>query len=425
MNDQVNDPAFGPYEERHKSTTTAINILGRVIMASVSAVGIYAVISGRAALLMPLYAMLLVDFFFALPAFYNRDLDSSMVDGIGNYRGYPDAGGLGPSGFGGTGGGVPGTTPGTQYTRFSLIAVSTATMIVRIYFLCVIWKCYRYLRLIELVSPIRLSEIYPHIHPGGSHPQYPIVRVLSTADSTDPSGAGHNMAPPPYDSIASTMKPPNYEEAMKSSGMMVYPATTHTSSMNPAAVAPMLVPNQNATIAQQQQHAVVFTDPNPTSEHIVPIPSGQVISTISLNECYMAPQSDQQQLQQQQPANAQLVVDIDTTTDTTTCNSITHSDERRRETSATTLRANAAQDTHSENFHDESSNHGRRYNPTDNSAESLSCTATGKQHSASPVPDATAPGPAPDSTPTTGHTDASHPGANDKFDGEGANKHAE
>lgn len=202
VNEQVNDyNALSGLDERHKSTAIAINILTRIIMASVSAVGIYAVISGRAALLMPLYAILLIDFFFALPSFYNKDLDPSLADGIIDMRNY--------------------SASSNTYTRYSIMLVSTISMIVKIYFLCVIWKCYRYLRLIELVSPLRLSEIYPHIHQNG--PQYPIVRVLGSADSADLVNSHVNMAPPPYDSIASTMKPPNYEEAMKSSSIISVP----------------------------------------------------------------------------------------------------------------------------------------------------------------------------------------------------------
>lgn len=197
MNEDMNQIGIS-IDERHRSTQIAIHIMSRLVMASVSAVGIYAVITGRAALLMPLYAMLLVDFFFALPAFYNRDLDSSLADSMADFRNYSNG--------------------NNQYTRYSFMIFSTITMIVKIYFLCVIWKCYRYLRLIELVSPIRLSEIYPHIHQTG--PQYPIVRVLGSADSTD-LGNGHNVAPPPYDTIASNMKPPNYEEAIKTTSMQL------------------------------------------------------------------------------------------------------------------------------------------------------------------------------------------------------------
>lgn len=201
VNEQVNDLGSS-LDDRHKSTAAAVYILTRIVMASVAAVGIYAVISGRAALLMPLYAILLVDFFFALPAFYNRDLDPSLTDGMTDFsRSY------GPG--------------NNQYTRYSLMLFSTIVMIVKIYFLCVIWKCYRYLRLIELVSPIRLAEmVYPHIHQGGG--QYPIVRVLSSGDSTD-LGSGHNVAPPPYETIASSMKPPNYEDAIKTSAMTFPP----------------------------------------------------------------------------------------------------------------------------------------------------------------------------------------------------------
>lgn len=220
VNEQINEFGIPTLEERHKSTAIAIEILRRIVMASVSAVGIYAVISGRAALLMPLYAILLIDFFFALPSFYKWDMDPSVADSLADFKNI--------------------STTNNAYTRYSLLLFSTITMIVKIYFLCVIWKCYRYLRLIELVSPLRLSEIYPHIHQNG--PQYPIVRVLGSVDSSDLVN-GHNMAPPPYESIASSMKPPNYEEAMK------------TSDMNFAT-------NPNPTNNQQQQQTVVITSIN-------------------------------------------------------------------------------------------------------------------------------------------------------------------
>lgn len=200
LNNELSDQTDVPltsFDNGHRSTAAAVNILTRGIMASVSAVGIYAVISGRAALLMPLYAILLVDFFFALPAFYNRDIDPSFADSMSDFRGYSNG--------------------NNQYARYSFMLFSTITMVVKIYFLCVIWKCYRYLRLIELVSPIRLSEIYPHIHQNG-HQYPPIVRVLGSTDSSNISSS-LNMAPPPYESIATNMKPPNYEEAMKSTNV--------------------------------------------------------------------------------------------------------------------------------------------------------------------------------------------------------------
>lgn len=256
----LNDQSAGfDIDDRHRSTAAAVTILTRIVMAVVSAVAIYAVVSGRAALLMPLYAMLLVDFFFALPAFYNRDLDPSLADGLSDFKNYP-----------------AGTT---QYTRYSLLIFSTITMIVKIYFLCVIWKCYRYLRLIELVSPIRLSEIYPHIHPSGA--QYPIVRVLGSTDSTDLS-TSHNVAPPPYESIASSMKPPNYEEAMKTSNMVL-----------PVDPAPL-------SLGQLTQQTVVFTNPSSLEQR-------QTVSTQVVNNS-RSPQTDNSRVLDGEPA-PQLVVE--------------------------------------------------------------------------------------------------------------------
>lgn len=213
-------PEFGlGVDDRHRSTAIAIHILARIVTAFVSAIAIYAVISGRAALLMPLYAMLLVELFFSLPAFYNRDLEPSMVDNMVDYR----------NSYG---------TNSNQYTRYSQMLISTITMIIKIYFLCVVYKCWRMLRLIELVSPIRLSEIYPHmnISPG---PQYPIVRVLSNGDSTDLT----NGAPPPNYDEAMKSLPPNYDEAMKSN--TIFPANSVMNQQQTVVFTNLTEPHQN------------------------------------------------------------------------------------------------------------------------------------------------------------------------------------
>lgn len=214
----------------HKSTAAAINILARIIMASVSAVGIYAVISGRAALLMPLYAILLVDFFFSLPGFYNRESEPSFTDGVGDLRG-----------------GYPSPASNNQYTRYSIILFSTLVMVIKIYFLCVIWKCYRYLRLIELVSPI----IYPTYQGGGPCP----IRILGQPepDLTD-VGPGNNLAPPPYETIASSMKPPNYEEAMKvTSTCPAYNQNTGPIDQQQSVVLTSISPDQPSPLHHEQQ----------------------------------------------------------------------------------------------------------------------------------------------------------------------------
>jgi hypothetical protein len=194
INDQGQEVNLAGFEDRHRSTAAAMSILSRIIMAAVSAVGIYAVVSGRAAFLMPLYAMLLCEFFFSLPAFYSRDIEFADSNGLADLKGQH-----------------PGQHP--QYTRYSLILFSTIAMIVKIYFLCVVWKCYRLLRLSELelrISPILLSDRYPHIPD-------PIVRMLvSMDDQQSEINAAQSIAPPPYESVEANTKPPNYEEAMKS-----------------------------------------------------------------------------------------------------------------------------------------------------------------------------------------------------------------
>lgn len=172
--------------EEHRSMAVAVSILLRVIMASASAFAIYAVTSGRATLLMPLYSLLLIDFFFALPSFYNKNLDPQFPDGgLSDIRNYP-------------------LSNTDQYNRYSVFTLSALGMIAKVYFLCVIWKCYRYLRLTELVS-----EMYAQM------PSHLARVVLEGANDPRDMDANHSLAPPPYESIASSMKPPNYEEAMK------------------------------------------------------------------------------------------------------------------------------------------------------------------------------------------------------------------
>lgn len=255
-------------------------------MASVSAVGIYAVISGRAALLMPLYAILLVDFFFSLPAFYNRDSDPSFSDNIADLRqSYsPQA--------------------NNQYTRYSIMLFSTLLMIIKIYFLCVIWKCYRYLRLIELVSPI----IYPPYQGGGPCP----IRIIGGRpdhDLTDAGGLGNNIAPPPYDSIASSMKPPNYEEAMKATNASpIYtPSTTATTVATIATPSLISQHHQQQQQQHQQQPVILTTSINP--EQPPPAPHHQ-------QTFLHHPEQQQQQLHftisHHEPANDSLAIQIAT-----------------------------------------------------------------------------------------------------------------
>lgn len=282
INEQGQEVSLASLEDRHNSTAAAMSILSRFIMASVSAVGIYAVVSGRAALLMPLYAMLLCDFFFSLPTFYSREIEFADGNGFSDLR-QPHHGLGGVNGVIGSGGAH------TQYTRYSIILFSTITMIIKIYFLCVVWKCYRYLRLSELISPIGLSEIYPHLPPAG----YPVVRVLGSLDSTDLSssqmsaGQGQNVTPPPYETVASTMKPPNYEEAIKSSGQVSTIDNTQQA-------------NHNQQQPRQQQTVVFTVLEDSTSIQVVTSGNSQLISNVTPNGATNDPSEHQQQQEQQQ-----------------------------------------------------------------------------------------------------------------------------
>lgn len=198
LNDEIafSERELESTELRHKSTAAAISIAMLIVVASISAVAIYAVLSNRSALLMPLYAIMLCDFFFSLPATYSREpnfTDSTFDTGIRDYGPHPNT---------------------TSYRYYSFV-LATFDLLIKIYFLCVVWKCYRYLRLRELITPLRLAaEIYPHIH---HIPPHAIVRI-SGSDTTDIVSSA-SLAPPSYDAIVTSLKnqPPDYEDAIKSS----------------------------------------------------------------------------------------------------------------------------------------------------------------------------------------------------------------
>lgn len=193
-------------EFKQRSTAAAVGIAMLVIVGSVSSLAIYAVISGRAALLMPLYAVMLCDFFFTLPTTYNRDLNEpSIVDP--NFRELVTL---------------------NQNSRYAAIVLSTFDMLIKIYFLCIIWKCYRYLRLRELILPLRFAAgLYPHIHQarlGDGHHHHHHLPGMARATPINPAdvAGSENVAPPSYDAIVTSIKsqPPNYDEAMNQSSII-------------------------------------------------------------------------------------------------------------------------------------------------------------------------------------------------------------
>lgn len=198
---RFNDINYSGNNPANTSKAVAVAILTRIIMTSASTVAIYAVMFGRAALLMPLYSVLLIDFFFALPSFYDRDVDSALAsDGVMGMKNYP-------------------ATNNEPFDRYSIF-ISTLVMAVKVYSLCVIWKCYRYLRLIQLVG--EMCSQMPN----------PIVTVLGLEDGThDINHPSQNVAPPPYDSVASSLKPPNYEEAIKSNNIYTIDVQPHNSQL--------------------------------------------------------------------------------------------------------------------------------------------------------------------------------------------------
>jgi len=167
----------------HRSTATSLAIIIYMMCATVSAMLLYGVIKSRPSYLMPFFGIQLCDFFFTLPAFmtslYSTPANHNQWESPHGNSGWMDVKRVWPN-----------ATPTAVYT--SSLLVTTCIVLFKAYFLCVVWKCYRYLKMKEMILPMHLAynPQYPHSLPEMMLPQM--------------------MVPP------STMAPPDYEEATKS-----------------------------------------------------------------------------------------------------------------------------------------------------------------------------------------------------------------
>lgn len=145
-------------EDLRNSATTLIGILSRIIMAFISAVGINAVVSRRSVLLIPLFAMLISEFILSVPLFFGREIFLLSSYDFTHLR----------------------------CQRYTLILHFIA-MIVKIFSLRVVWKCYRLLRLSEIelrIDQIFLSGRDPHLFDGivgMNHQQSETIAAQSVA----------------------------------------------------------------------------------------------------------------------------------------------------------------------------------------------------------------------------------------------------
>lgn len=151
--------------------------------ASVSAILLYGVTKSKPACLMPFFWLRLCEFMSLLPTFISSLYDHPIHGMYDQHPGMPKSFGydrptiMWPQG-----------QPHPQKSLF----FTTIVLMIQGYFLCVVWKCFRYLKVRELILPLHMPR-------------------SNGTDLVIPPG----IAPPP---INMNISPPDYETATKGNG---------------------------------------------------------------------------------------------------------------------------------------------------------------------------------------------------------------
>jgi len=99
----------------------------------------------------------------------------------------------------------------TVYT--SSLLMTAAFLLFKGYFLCVVWKCYRYLKIKEMILPLHLHHPYTT---AGNDLVMP-ASFLSPMTNLPPPGAF--VAPPDYETATKNNAPPDYEAACRAADL--------------------------------------------------------------------------------------------------------------------------------------------------------------------------------------------------------------
>lgn len=215
--------------ESQRSTTTTLAIVIYMLLSLVSAMLLYGVLKSRPTYILPFFGIQFIDFLFTLPQFLTS-LYSQPVS-YNNYERrntFLDMRHIWPN-----------ASPTNLYT--SSLLFTTLIVLFKSYFLCVVWKCYRYLRMKEMILPLQL----------------PFHHNITQNDMIVPP----LMVPPPH------MAPPDYEEATKSYAPPDYETATKIDEFK-------FVPNtpesrQQSHPEQQQIETVISPKPESSDANVI------------------------------------------------------------------------------------------------------------------------------------------------------------
>lgn len=207
----------GAIEHHGRSTAAALAVIVYLMCATVSGMLLFGVVKSRPSYLMPFFWIQLCDFFFSLPSFLSSLYATPGSPYVNHYQqSHSPPGGLvgkfwphsGPSG-----------APST-------LLISTCIILFKGYFLCVVWKCYRYLKMKEMVLPLHFPCSSPPsdlvLPPGFVPPSVLPVAISSMAPPDYETATKSQPAPPDYDTAVRN----NQESKETFDAVVVEPAET-------------------------------------------------------------------------------------------------------------------------------------------------------------------------------------------------------
>ena len=193
-----------------RSTATSLAVIMYMMCATVAGMLLFGVVKSRPSYLMPFFWIQLCDFFFSLPSFLSSLYATPMHHS-------PYSGGS--------------WSTATNQLKFgsshhtSSLLIATCIILFKGYFLCVVWKCYRYLKMKEMILPLHVSGLTAsgfHSFPGHHGLHAASTEIVIPPGFTIPSAAitsGGTLAPPDYEtatkSNSGAVAPPDYETALK------------------------------------------------------------------------------------------------------------------------------------------------------------------------------------------------------------------
>ena len=225
-----------------RSATNSLAVVIYMMCATVSAMLLFGVIKSRPSYLMPFFWIRLCDFFFSLPSFL-----SSLYANPAYATHWDQPPPTPPAGFIDMRRVWP---PGTATTHSLL--VSTCVVLFKGYFLCVVWKCYRYLKVREMILPLHLS--FP------AHVVGPDIAV--PPGFLPPPPATVTVSPPDYETATKgSSAPPDYETAIRQ------PDLKPPASPTPTPAASLSESPSSSSSGAASQESPSPASPEQTGEH--------------------------------------------------------------------------------------------------------------------------------------------------------------